>query len=730
MPKLRLFACLLLVLVLVIFNFASKVSKAAISSCDGEVDPTTVLINASPNLTFTLNNNDSNAIVWLKFTAPSSNFTITDGSADGMTATIDSGTVIRFTSGNFPGSSTKDFNVSVSTGSSAVAAASWTVQASDSSDGSNPTTCTGSFSVAISSPPADVNPPTISSLTITDVSQTSVKITWTTDEAATSVVNYGTTASYGSTKSDSTLVTSHSVEVTGLSSNTTYHYSIQSADADGNSTETNDNTFVSSKASTTVTTTTTTTTTVTKTATDTSLPAVSITTDLSGVFSQSPTISGKASDDVGVTQVEYSIDGGRNWLPVDDFGAIGAKSTTFEFTPEIIDDGNYKIKVRATDPSGNKVTSKEYTLIIDRLPPQVGGALFSLGPMILTPDSSGVIKTITGLDTSVTLSASGGPVSLDLFSDSQLFSMVKNVESGFWKGVLSFAKEGTFFLTTKSVDGAQNITEEKLATIISLPAGKVMASGDYQVEAVVSVFIYEPTLGKFLLWDGEAFGQENPQKTDADGAYKLILPSGKYYLDVSASGFKGVRSSIFELNKPTPVNQNFVLEKSLGISLGGLFIGLPDFRSRVDEFETSQLTTELLGDNKAVGSVLPDFVLETQETTVSNISILGKPTVISFVSTWVPTTSDQIGALEAFSQDYESVNVYAVAEQEGRSKIETFKKRGGYKLNIVADPDGLLIQDLGIRHFPSHVFLDRKGVVQKVAVGFLTKDELVDNLLD
>src|SRR3989344_8484670 len=112
MPKPNLFACFLLVVVLVIFNFAPRLSKAAISSCNGEVDPTTVLTNASPNLTFTLNNNDSNAIAWLKVTAPSSNFTITDGSADGMTATIDSGTVIRFTSGNFPGSSTKDFNVS------------------------------------------------------------------------------------------------------------------------------------------------------------------------------------------------------------------------------------------------------------------------------------------------------------------------------------------------------------------------------------------------------------------------------------------------------------------------------------------------------------------------------------------------------------------------------------------------------------------------------------------
>src|SRR3989344_1001389 len=290
MPKLRLFACLLLALVLVIFNFTSRVSKAAISSCDGEVDPTTVLTNASPNLTFTLNNNDSNAIAWLKFTAPSSNFTITDGSTGGMTATIDSGTVIRFTSGNFPGSSTKDFSISVSTGSSAVASAAWTVQLSDSSDGSSPTTCTGSFSVAISSTPADVTPPAISTLAVTDVSQTTVKITWATDEAATSVVNYGTSDSYGSTKSDSSYVTSHSVEITGLSANTTYHYEIQSADSTGNTGEFGDATFVTAKASSTTTTTTSVTVTTTKTETklikDTTAPTVTLTTDFKQVYAQ------------------------------------------------------------------------------------------------------------------------------------------------------------------------------------------------------------------------------------------------------------------------------------------------------------------------------------------------------------------------------------------------------------------------------------------------------------
>lgn len=54
-------------------------------------------------------------------------------------------------------------------------------------------------------------------------------ITWTTDAPATSQVEYGTTAEYGSTTTlDTELVTSHSVTATGLLPETEYHYRVLS----------------------------------------------------------------------------------------------------------------------------------------------------------------------------------------------------------------------------------------------------------------------------------------------------------------------------------------------------------------------------------------------------------------------------------------------------------------------------------------------------------------------
>jgi len=85
---------------------------------------------------------------------------------------------------------------------------------------------------------------TISQVKSSSLSSTSVAITWDTNEGATSQVEYGPSASYGLvTIIDSNLVTSHSIELTGLTPNTKYHYRVKSKDAYGNESISLDSTF-------------------------------------------------------------------------------------------------------------------------------------------------------------------------------------------------------------------------------------------------------------------------------------------------------------------------------------------------------------------------------------------------------------------------------------------------------------------------------------------------------
>ena len=96
----------------------------------------------------------------------------------------------------------------------------------------------------------DTRPPLISAVDISDRSESSATISWTTDEAATSQVEYGATDAYGSaTPVDEELTTSHSVTLTGLETDTTYHFSAKSKDASGNdATSETDQTFTTLSA--------------------------------------------------------------------------------------------------------------------------------------------------------------------------------------------------------------------------------------------------------------------------------------------------------------------------------------------------------------------------------------------------------------------------------------------------------------------------------------------------
>ena len=87
------------------------------------------------------------------------------------------------------------------------------------------------------------SPPVISSISSGTPGTTSAIVTWTTNDTASSKVVYGTTAGYGSASSSASLVTSHSISLSGLLSSTTYHYAVVSADTFGNTSTSSDQTF-------------------------------------------------------------------------------------------------------------------------------------------------------------------------------------------------------------------------------------------------------------------------------------------------------------------------------------------------------------------------------------------------------------------------------------------------------------------------------------------------------
>lgn len=185
--------------------------------------------------------------------------------------------------------------------------------------------------------PADMTAPVISAVASSSVTDKGATITWTTNEASDTQVEYGTSTVYGSsTALNSAKVTSHSQALSGLAADTTYHYRVKSRDAAGNLAVSGDFTFKTAKAP------------------DTTAPVISQVT-VSNVTHKSATISW-TTDTPADSAVEY-----RDSVQMRKSG-LGELVTKHSLTlNRLMRDTVYRFRVRSKDASGNEAETEEYS---------------------------------------------------------------------------------------------------------------------------------------------------------------------------------------------------------------------------------------------------------------------------------------------------------------------------------------------------------------------------------
>ena len=90
----------------------------------------------------------------------------------------------------------------------------------------------------------DTIPPVITDISVITLANNSAKVTWKTDEFADSVLKYGmNSTAYPETRIDVLFVKDHEITLTGLSSDTTYYFVVNSTDQSGNSAESSEYSF-------------------------------------------------------------------------------------------------------------------------------------------------------------------------------------------------------------------------------------------------------------------------------------------------------------------------------------------------------------------------------------------------------------------------------------------------------------------------------------------------------
>jgi type VI protein secretion system component Hcp len=228
---------------------------------------------------------------------------------------------------------TVQFAISSGAASGAVPISISNIVASDAS--ANSVSASGTSGSITVQAAADATPPTISSVAVSGITSTTATITWSTNELSDTRVSYGTTIGYGSNTNSGTLVTAHSQQLTGLASQTAYHYRVLSADATGNLATSSDYTF---------------------TTLDIVAPTISNVT-ATGITSSSATIAW-TTNEAASTQVEYgtttsygsstTLNGSLVTSHLQSLSGLASGTT-------------YHYRAKSSDTAGNPTTSNDYT---------------------------------------------------------------------------------------------------------------------------------------------------------------------------------------------------------------------------------------------------------------------------------------------------------------------------------------------------------------------------------
>ncbi len=761
--RLKKLVALWAVIVIVAVGLPAPAARASLSSCTADTSPREMAPNATIDVSFTVQNTDVNPIRWMRVVVPSSDFTIVSTTISGWNDATSGGSTSTFlTGGTLNPGDTLNFTISTQAANTNDSPANWVYYASDDAGGNNSINCTGTQDLAIVGDV--VQPLAVSNVQLSGLTATSVLVTWDTNAPATSQVDYGLDETYGTTKGpDAGLVTQHRMTLSGLTANTGYHYMVTSTRPSDSSTSSSpDGTFLTAAivppvivqvpvaggggSSGGLTGANVPGAVVQTTPTESVPPTVSLTTDMTRPFKVVPKLAGVAADNVAVARVDYSTDGGKNWLPVDSVVQATTTTTTgtgkkkksvtttspanvsFSFTPVILDDGNYTVMARATDSSGNVSVTPGAVLVLDQLPPRFGTSVVTIGPQMIEPGADGKLIVPAGLDYKMTVSLVGGPTKVTVHAQvgtemGHSFSLTPSSEPGLWVGILSFSAAGTYQLTGEAVDGAGNTGTRMLATVTAVPALKITGGAGALKGTKATLYNFSAESHAWQVWDAAAYGQHNPQNLNSQGALSLLVPSGEYYLKLESAGGPDTLTRSFTVDTPTPLTGAIALSNSAGFKLGPLSVFWPWTTLAAPPVKASSAASGLVENARLPLVKLPT----TDGQLISPVDWYGKPTVLAAVATWAPTTAEQLPALAKLSANSD-VNVVILAEQQRAETVAAYLQVADSTLSAVCDPDGLLSGTLTTPGVPALYFIDRHGIIKKVMVGTRSAEEILAEL--
>ncbi len=435
----------------------------------------------------------------------------------------------------------------------------------------------------------DTTAPVISAVAASSVTASGVTVTWTTNEPATSLVEYGLTTGYGTSSAlNSTRVTSHSRPLVGLSSATTYHYRVISVDATGNSAVSADYTFTTAQAG------------------DTTPPV------LSSIAAGAVTSSGATvtwtTNEVSTTQVDYGTTASYGASTTLNSSLVTAHSAALAGLQGAT---TYHFRVRSADAAGNVALSGDAAFTTAAAPDTTAPALSAIASGSLT--SAGATITWTTNEAATTQVDYGTTTAYG--TSTTLNSSLVTTHSA---ALASLQAATTYHFRVRSADAASNSAVSGDATFVTLTApdtaapviSGVVASSTGATSTVITWSTNEASTSvvEYGLGTGYGSSSSNPTLVSSHSVSLTgLAPSTTYHFRVGSVDSSGNSASSADSVFSTSAQPDTTPPVLSSIAAGGVTSNGATVTWTTNEAATTQVdygTTTAYGSSTALNSAL------------------------------------------------------------------------------------------------------------------------------
>ncbi len=130
-----------------------------------------------------------------------------------------------------------------------------------------------------------------------------------------------------------------------------------------------------------------------------------------------------------------------------------------------------------------------------------------------------------------------------------------------------------------------------------------------------------------------------------------------------------------------------------------------------------------------VGEEAPDFVAISPDGQVVHLSdFRGQPVWLNFWGSWCPPCRAEMPDIQAAYQELQpqGLTLLAVSLGDKPSEAMNFAELNGVTFDILLDPDrSLTSPTYPIYNFPTHIFIDKDGIVRKIVLSEMSTDQAV-----